>query len=139
LGPVPLYAARIEDLRPGDFVKVHRAACGHMALLAPAFLSWRRPPPLGDANTRPGDDHHQAETLTLAMTAFPLPAIFGLRRSDGLPLQVKGRVRSVASERDDVILDVTGTRTGRPSGRWTGVLVLKLAFDSIGAMFACRR
>jgi hypothetical protein len=36
---VPLYAARIEDLGPGDFVKVDCAACEHTALLAPAFLS----------------------------------------------------------------------------------------------------
>jgi hypothetical protein len=36
---VPLYAARIEDCGPGDFVKVDCAACGHTALLAPAFLS----------------------------------------------------------------------------------------------------
>jgi hypothetical protein len=36
---VPLYAARIEDLRPGDFVKIDCGACGHTALLAPAFLS----------------------------------------------------------------------------------------------------
>ena len=36
---VPLYAARIEDLGPGDFVKVDCAACKHTALLAPAFLS----------------------------------------------------------------------------------------------------
>jgi hypothetical protein len=35
---VPLYAARIEDLGPGDFVKVDCAACSHTALLAPAFL-----------------------------------------------------------------------------------------------------
>jgi hypothetical protein len=35
---VPLYAARIEDLAPGDFVKVDCAACGHTALLAPVFL-----------------------------------------------------------------------------------------------------
>jgi hypothetical protein len=32
---VPLYACRIEDLEPGDFVKV---TCDHTALLAPAFL-----------------------------------------------------------------------------------------------------
>ena len=30
---LPLYAARIEDLRPGDFVKVDCAACHHVALL----------------------------------------------------------------------------------------------------------
>ena len=35
---VPLYAARIEDLGPGDFVKVDCAACDHTALLAPAFF-----------------------------------------------------------------------------------------------------
>jgi hypothetical protein len=37
--PVPLYAAMIEDLGPGDFVKVDCAGCSHTALLAPAFLS----------------------------------------------------------------------------------------------------
>jgi ribosomal protein S27E len=36
---VPLYAARIEDLGPGDFVKVDCGACSHTALLAPGFLS----------------------------------------------------------------------------------------------------
>jgi ribosomal protein S27E len=35
---MPLYAARIEDLRQGDFVKVDCAACHHVALLAPEFL-----------------------------------------------------------------------------------------------------
>jgi hypothetical protein len=30
----PLYAARIEDLGPGDFVKVECIACGHAELLA---------------------------------------------------------------------------------------------------------
>jgi hypothetical protein len=30
---VPLYAARIEDLGPGNFVKVDCAGCGHTALL----------------------------------------------------------------------------------------------------------
>jgi hypothetical protein len=36
---VPLYAARVEDLRPGDFVKIDCAACSHTALLTPAFLA----------------------------------------------------------------------------------------------------
>jgi hypothetical protein len=36
---VPLSAARIEDLGPGDFVKVDCAACGDTALLTPAFLA----------------------------------------------------------------------------------------------------
>jgi hypothetical protein len=35
---VPLYAARIEDLEPGDFVKVDCGACDHTGLLAPVFL-----------------------------------------------------------------------------------------------------
>src|SRR5271166_4196008 len=35
---VPLYAARIEDLGPGDFLRVDCGACSHTALLAPAFL-----------------------------------------------------------------------------------------------------
>ena len=36
---VPLYAAKVEDLGPGDFVKIDCAACSHTALLAPAFLT----------------------------------------------------------------------------------------------------
>ena len=36
---VPLYAARIEDLGPGDFLKVDCAACSHTAVLSTAFLS----------------------------------------------------------------------------------------------------
>jgi hypothetical protein len=35
----PLYAARIEDLGPGDCVKVDCAACNHTALLSRKFLS----------------------------------------------------------------------------------------------------
>jgi hypothetical protein len=35
---LPLYAARIEDLGPGDFVKVDCAACHHVALLPPEAL-----------------------------------------------------------------------------------------------------
>ena len=35
---LPLYAARIEDLGPGDFVKVDCAACHHVALLTPEAL-----------------------------------------------------------------------------------------------------
>jgi hypothetical protein len=36
---VPLYATRIEDLRPSDFVKIDCAACSHTALLTPASLA----------------------------------------------------------------------------------------------------
>jgi hypothetical protein len=35
---LPLYAARIEDLGPGDFVKIDCAACHHVALLTPEAL-----------------------------------------------------------------------------------------------------
>jgi hypothetical protein len=35
---LPLYAARIEDLGPGDLVKVDCAACHHVALLTPEAL-----------------------------------------------------------------------------------------------------
>lgn len=35
---LPLYAARVGDLSPGDFVKVDCAACDHTVLLSPAFL-----------------------------------------------------------------------------------------------------
>jgi hypothetical protein len=43
---VPLYAARIEDLGPGDFVKVECAACGHDELIpASALLQGLRLPP----------------------------------------------------------------------------------------------
>jgi hypothetical protein len=35
---LPLYAARIEDLGPGDFIKVDCAACHHIALLTPEAL-----------------------------------------------------------------------------------------------------
>ena len=35
---LPLYAARIEDLERGDFVKVDCASCHHVALLTPEVL-----------------------------------------------------------------------------------------------------
>jgi hypothetical protein len=35
---LPLYAARIEDLGSGDFVKVDCPACHHVALLTPEAL-----------------------------------------------------------------------------------------------------
>jgi hypothetical protein len=34
----PLYAARIEDLGPGDFIKVECAACGHDVLITRSAL-----------------------------------------------------------------------------------------------------
>jgi hypothetical protein len=38
---VPLYAARIEDLGPGDFVKVECLSCRHVELLpAPVASGW---------------------------------------------------------------------------------------------------
>jgi hypothetical protein len=35
---LPLYAARIEDLGQGDFVRIDCAACHHVALLTPEAL-----------------------------------------------------------------------------------------------------
>jgi hypothetical protein len=35
---VPLYAARIEDLGPDDFVRVECAACGHDVLITRSAL-----------------------------------------------------------------------------------------------------
>ena len=35
---VPLYLARIEDLGPGDFVKIDCAGCSHTALLSTTVL-----------------------------------------------------------------------------------------------------
>ena len=35
---LPIYTARIEDLGPGDFVKVDCAACHRVALLPPEAL-----------------------------------------------------------------------------------------------------
>jgi hypothetical protein len=36
---VPLYAARVADLGPGDFVKIECIACGHNELIPPSALS----------------------------------------------------------------------------------------------------
>jgi hypothetical protein len=43
---VPLYAARIEDLRPDDFVRVECTACGHDEMIPQVGLlvGWRLPP-----------------------------------------------------------------------------------------------
>jgi hypothetical protein len=35
---VPLYAARVSDLQPGDFVTVECGACEHVAMLPAAYL-----------------------------------------------------------------------------------------------------
>jgi hypothetical protein len=51
---VPLYAARMEDLGPGDFVKVECIACGQDELIPPSSLlnGLRLPPytPVLDLN-----------------------------------------------------------------------------------------
>ena len=35
---LPLYSARVSDLKPGDFVMVECASCGHDGLIHPAAL-----------------------------------------------------------------------------------------------------
>jgi len=43
---VPLYAARIQDLRPGDLIRVECLACGHDEMIPPSgLLVGLRPPP----------------------------------------------------------------------------------------------
>ena len=43
---VPLYAARIEDLGPGDYIRVSCLACSHDELIPPSsFLHGLRLPP----------------------------------------------------------------------------------------------
>ena len=42
---VPLYAARIEDLGPSDFVRVECIACGHMLIPPSSLLHGLRLPP----------------------------------------------------------------------------------------------
>jgi hypothetical protein len=50
---VPLYAARIEDLGPGDFVRLECIACGHDALIPPSsLLNGLRLPVAGDTTPR---------------------------------------------------------------------------------------
>ena len=54
---VPLYAARIEDLGPGDFVRVECIACGHDELIPHSSLLHglrlpRYTPPLLDLEPR---------------------------------------------------------------------------------------
>jgi hypothetical protein len=36
---LPLYSARISDLKPGDFVVVECGSCGHDGLIHPALAS----------------------------------------------------------------------------------------------------
>jgi len=38
---MPLHAARIEDLSPGDLVVIECAACDHVAVLTADHLAWR--------------------------------------------------------------------------------------------------
>jgi|HubBroStandDraft_6_1064221.scaffolds.fasta_scaffold40487_2 hypothetical protein len=56
---LPLYAARIEDLGPGDFVKVGCAACHHVALLPPEALMR-----VGLSNRREGARSQRAAALS---------------------------------------------------------------------------
>ena len=67
-------------------------------------------------------DRHTAP-LTSASPAFPPVLSLGLR--DSLPLHVFNRIESATGERLDVIFPKTGTSTGCPSGRRTGMLSLK--------------
>jgi hypothetical protein len=59
---------------------------------------------------------------TSALAALPLPPVLGLRRSDGLPLQVCDGIGAAASERNDVIFDtVPGSSTDGPLDTAAGI------------------
>jgi hypothetical protein len=64
----------------------------------------------------------------------PSPPIYHPSPShrDGLPLHVRGRVRTSAGKRDDVVLYPAGTGAARAPGRWARVAQLELALDGAG-------
>ena len=57
----------------------------------------------------------------LASTALRFPLILRFRRRDGLPLHVRGCVRTSAGERDNVVLHIAGACAVCPAGRWARV------------------
>jgi len=62
---VPLYAARIEDLGPGDFVQIKCIASGHDMLIPPSSLRhglWLAPPTAGTASGRLASYRIDAQT-----------------------------------------------------------------------------
>ena len=65
----------------------------------------------------------------LPSTPLGLPFILCLRISLRLPLHVRDRISTAAGERQDVVLDVTGARASRATGRRARVRQLELALD----------
>ena len=55
----------------------------------------------------------------------PLPLVLNSCIGDGLPLEVRDRVRSATGERHDVILPVAGADAARLSGPRAGMLALE--------------
>jgi hypothetical protein len=69
----------------------------------------------------------RAARRSLPPSAAPeFPAVLCPCCGDGLPLEVRYRVGSAATERDDVILPKTGTGTACLAGRRAGMLPLEL-------------
>ena len=66
---------------------------------------------------------HRAERLVNA--SLSLPMVLRSRVGDGLPLQVRNRVRATVGEWHDVILPKTGTGTACFAGGWAGMLSLE--------------
>jgi hypothetical protein len=64
-----------------------------------------------------------------ANAARALPPVFGLRRLDGLPLQIRNCVGSTAGERNNVIFYVSGASACRLPGRRAGMLPLEFVLD----------
>ena len=82
---LPLYAARIEDLGQGDFVKVDCAACHHVRVADTGGLRKARPEPR-DKGSRP-------------QRTAPVPWMREQRASGGLvKMGAAGSVRVVGDE-----------------------------------------
>jgi hypothetical protein len=71
--------------------------------------------------SEPGPAAHAP--LSAARADFP--AVLGLGCGNGLPLHVRNRVGSAATERGDVIFAVAGASAAGPAGRRAGMLALE--------------
>ena len=83
-------------------------------------------PPMTVGNAAKAE-HWWAIISRLPSTPLGLPFILCLRISLRLPLHVRDRISTAAGERQDVVLDVTGARASRATGRRARVRQLELA------------
>ena len=105
----PLYAARIEDLGPGDFVKIDCAACHHVALLTPEALMRKRTYfARGQARDMAGKVREANELITKALRTMISDPL-----RPGAQVEPDGRQRSLpprALTTNDVIGPVLPSR-----------------------------